>query len=227
MNRLNLQNICYGNILENISLEFNSNTIHAILGPNGTGKSTLFKIIMGILKPSSGQVILNGAAICDQILEQRVKSGIAYLPQGNSIFTGLTVHENLLVASQTLHNDNNLLEKVISDFGLTGIINKKGKELSGGQTRRVEIARCMLLKPNFLLLDEPFAGIDPITIKEIEQILKAIKAIDTCVIITDHQAEKTIQMSDITTIMANGSALITGKSDLVGQDDRVKKIYLG
>lgn len=227
MQTLLLKGLSYLNVIEDINLEFTSGKIHAILGPNGAGKSTLFKNIVGILQANSGEIRYNSLLINKLSIEQRVNTGIAYLPQGKSIFQGLTIRENLYIAQEKVKCNNEHFQQVIDNFELSSILNTRGDKLSGGQRRRAEIARCMILQPSFLLLDEPFAGIDPKTIGQIQKILANIADKGTGIIITDHQAEKTIDMAHKVTILSKGTVLVTGLPTEIKNNRQVLELYLG
>lgn len=211
------------NIINQLELKLYSNQISAILGPNGTGKSTLFKIVMGVIPSKTTDVKINKTNISLKSVHERVKLGLAYLPQDKSIFRKMSVKENLLSAN----NDPKVLESVIQNFQLSNIINRYGNQLSGGQTRKVELARCMMLKPKFMLLDEPFAGIDPKTIEELKSVLCLIHKENVGLIITDHQAEKTMEIADKIFILNNGKLLASGTKEEITQNPFVRKIYLG
>ena len=212
-------------IINELELEIFNDKITAILGPNGTGKSTLFKSIIGQIKAKTGSIKINDTDINKLPIEARIKQGLAYLPQKTSIFRELTVQQNLFAAAEKMQSGN--IQKVMYEFNIHKLANKKGKQLSGGQTRIVEIARCMMLAPKFLLLDEPFAGIDPKTINLIKQILITIKNRGVGVVITDHQAEKTINMSDDNIILHKGKIMARGSSQEILKNKQVKDIYLG
>lgn len=229
MNQLRLEN-CHvvfkdNHIINDISFTICSNKITAILGPNGTGKSTLFKTIIGQCKLTKGKILLNNVDISSHKLNARIELGIGYLPQLPSIFRQLTVLENLEIVKQRLPSAN--LENIIHDFKISSILNKLGSNLSGGQRRIVEIARCIAMQPKFILLDEPYAGIDPKTIHLINSILIKIREKNIGIIISDHQAEKTINIADHTIILCAGKLLAEGNAEEILSDKEVLKHYLG
>lgn len=229
MHKLKLIECCVdiqrNKIINNLSMVLASNKINAILGPNGTGKSTLFKSIIGQQNLTRGKILLDEMDITKFSLDQRIQSGLSYLPQNPSIFRQLTVKENLEIIQQRFTECQ--LEEIIEEFQLSKILAKKGHELSGGQRRIVEIARCISMQPKFVLLDEPYAGIDPKTINTINEILKKIAKNNIGIIITDHQAEKTINIADHTIILKSGSVLAEGTSETILRDQNVLKYYLG
>ena len=235
-NTLNTHNISrqYGErmIVDSVSVELKSGEIVGLLGPNGAGKTTTFYMSVGLLKPLAGHIELNGTKITKLPLYKRARLGIGYLPQNSSTFKKLTVSDNLIAIMQVWglprKERSALLEHLLDQFGLVPVRNTLGGSLSGGERRRLEIARTLIIKPKFLLLDEPFAGIDPVTVHEIKILIK--KLVDEQkigVLITDHNVRETLSLCDRSYILANGKVLIEGKSDDIASNEIVKRIYLG
>jgi len=218
-------------IIHDISLKVYSREIVGLLGPNGAGKSTSFYMICGITDVTSGKVYLNGEDITQLPLSERAKRGIGYLPQESSIFKDLTVEENLLIAGKAMKLDNNLISKRMEDllslFNIEPIRKRYGIQLSGGERRRVEIARALVAQPKFLLLDEPFAGVDPISVEDIQGIIRQLIDLDMGVLITDHNVRETLGICDRAYVMKSGEMLATGTSEDIMNDKNVRKYYLG
>ena len=216
--------------LNNINIQFENKKINGLLGPNGSGKTTLFNIISGFLKPDSGSIYLDDINLSDISLSKRSKLGISYLPQEASIFRDLSVYENILSIAQLFHDKKKSIDvtnKLIDQFSLKGFIKTKGRFLSGGERRRTEIARALASKPSFILLDEPFAGIDPIAIEEVKHTILFLKEIQVGVIITDHNVREALNIVDYSYIIYNGEIIKSGSPDEITSDKFVKKIYLG
>jgi lipopolysaccharide export system ATP-binding protein len=218
-------------IIHDISLKVYSREIVGLLGPNGAGKSTSFYMICGITDVSSGKVYLNGEDITQLPLSERAKKGIGYLPQESSIFKDLTVEENLLMAAKAMKLDKELtrtrIENLLNLFNIEPIRKRYGIQLSGGERRRVEIARALVAQPKFLLLDEPFAGVDPISVEDIQDIIKQLIELDMGVLITDHNVRETLGICDRAFVMRNGEMLATGTSEEIMNNQSVRKYYLG
>ena len=218
-------------IIHDISLKVYSREIVGLLGPNGAGKSTSFYMICGITDVTSGKVYLNGEDITQLPLSERAKRGIGYLPQESSIFKDLTVEENLLIAGKAMKLDNNLISKRMEDllslFNIEPIRKRYGIQLSGGERRRVEIARALVAQPKFLLLDEPFAGVDPISVEDIQGIIRQLIDLDMGVLITDHNVRETLGICDRAYVMRSGEMLASGTSEDIMNDKSVRKYYLG
>ena len=219
-------------IINNVSITVAQNEIIGILGPNGAGKSTTFHVIAGLTKCDSGKVLLNGTDITTKRLPKRAKLGVAYLPQDSSIFRGLSVRDNIyavLELQTNLSKDEKLarVEEILSQFQLGKIRNTLGAFVSGGERRRVEVARALAISPKFILLDEPFAGIDPVSISEIKQIIIDIKNNNIGVIITDHNVRETLKICDRADIMHNGKIIQSGTAKQILENDKIKEIYLG
>ena len=216
--------------LNNVNIEFKSNKINGLLGPNGSGKTTLFNIVAGFLSPDIGQILLDENILNDKSLSIRTKLGISYLPQEASIFRDLSVYDNIFSIAELFHNKLetiNITESLIRQFTLGNFQNTKGKLLSGGERRRTEIARALASNPKFLLLDEPFAGIDPIAIEEVKSTISLLKKMNIGIIITDHNVKEALSVVDFGYIIYNGEIIKSGSPSEITSDKFVKKIYLG
>ena len=216
--------------LNNVSIEFNSNKIHGLLGPNGSGKTTLFNIVAGFLSPDAGDILLDGNNLKNKSLNQRTKLGISYLPQEASIFRDLSVYDNIFSIAELFHNKSNSIKittNLIKQFSLNNFQKTKGKLLSGGERRRTEIARALASSPKFLLLDEPFAGIDPIAIEEVKSTIALLKKMKIGIIITDHNVKEALSIVEFGYIIYNGEIIKSGSPKEITTDEFVKKIYLG
>jgi len=218
-------------IIHDVSVVVKSKEIVGLLGPNGAGKSTSFYMICGITDVSGGNVYLDDKDITNLPLSARAKLGIGYLPQESSIFKDLTVEENLYIASEAMKLDSKLAKKRIEDllslFNIEPIRKRYGIQLSGGERRRVEIARALVAQPKFLLLDEPFAGVDPISVEDIQEIIKQLILLDMGVLITDHNVRETLGICDRAYVMKSGEMLASGTSEEIMNDKNVRKYYLG
>ena len=218
-------------IVHDISLTVKSKEIVGLLGPNGAGKTTSFYMVCGLTNATEGQVILDGEDVTKLPLSARAKLGIGYLPQESSIFKDLTVEENLQIAAEALKLDEDLankrIEKLLEIFNIEPIRARLGIRLSGGERRRVEIARALVGEPKFLLLDEPFAGVDPIAVIDIQNIIKQLVDLDMGILITDHNVRETLGICDRAYVMRSGEMLATGTSDEIANDENVRKHYLG
>ena len=216
--------------LHNVSIEFNSNKIHGLLGPNGSGKTTLFNIVAGFLSPDVGDILLDGNNLKNKSLNERTKLGISYLPQEASIFRDLSVYDNIFSIAELFHNKSNSIKittNLIKQFSLNNFQKTKGKLLSGGERRRTEIARALASSPKFLLLDEPFAGIDPIAIEEVKSTIALLKKMKIGIIITDHNVKEALSIVEFGYIIYNGEIIKSGSPKEITTDEFVKKIYLG
>jgi len=216
--------------LNNVSIEFNSNKIHGLLGPNGSGKTTLFNIVAGFLSPDAGDILLDGNNLKDKSLNLRTRLGISYLPQEASIFRDLSVYDNIFSIAELFHNKSNSIKittNLIEQFSLNNFQKTKGKLLSGGERRRTEIARALASNPKFLLLDEPFAGIDPIAIEEVKSTIVLLKKMKIGIIITDHNVKEALSIVEFGYIIYNGEIIKSGSPKEITTDEFVKKIYLG
>ena len=216
--------------LHKINIEFRSNRINGLLGPNGSGKTTLFNIIAGFQAPDLGTVFLDEFNLNDKSLSLRTKLGISYLPQEASIFRDLSVYDNIISIAELFHNKEvsiKITKNLIQQFSLNNFQNTKGKLLSGGERRRTEIARALASTPKFLLLDEPFAGIDPIAIEEVKNTISLLKKMNVGMIITDHNVKEALSIVDFGYIIYNGQIIKSGSPKDIISDKLVKKIYLG
>ena len=218
-------------IVSGISFEVNAGDIYGLLGPNGAGKTTTFYIIAGLLSSDRGQIILSGEDISAIPMHQRSKRGIKYLPQEPSIFQNLSVYENLYgLAELSFDNKRDIeifIDNSMEEFNLSKISDLKGRQLSGGQRRKVEIARTLAADPKFILLDEPFAGIDPLAIEDIKDILSKLAKQNIGILITDHNVRETLEICHKAAIINNGEIIAEGnKSELIS-NEKVKKAYLG
>jgi lipopolysaccharide export system ATP-binding protein len=202
-----------------------------LLWPNGAGKTTTFYIIVGLTDPDAGQVLLDGVDITHLPMYLRARNGISYLPQEPSIFRKLTVEENLMAVLETLplsaHQRRERVEELVEELGLQQVRRSAGYLLSGGERRRVEIARSLVISPAFMLLDEPFSGIDPLTVLDIQKIIVQLKESGIGVLVTDHNVRETLRVTDRAYIINNGQIFRAGTPEELGNDAEVKKIYLG
>ena len=216
--------------LNNVNIEFNSNKVNGLLGPNGSGKTTLFNIIAGFLSPDIWKILLDDHILNEKSLSLRAKLGISYLPQEASIFRDLSVYDNIFSIAELFHNKDNsikITENLIKQFSLNNFQKTKGKLLSGGERRRTEIARALASNPKFLLLDEPFAGIDPIAIEEVKSTISLLKKLNIGMIITDHNVKEALSIVEFGYIIYNGEIIKSGSPKDIISDKFVKKIYLG
>ena len=216
--------------LNKINIEFNNNRINGLLGPNGSGKTTLFNIIAGFLSPDVGKIVLDGQNLTNKSLSLSSKLGISYLPQEPTIFRDLNVYDNIFSIAELFHNKDisiKITNDLIKQFSLNNFKKTKGKLLSGGERRRTEIARALASSPKFLLLDEPFAGIDPIAIEEVKSTISLLKKMDIGIIITDHNVKEALSIVDFGYIIYNGEIIKSGSPKQIISDNFVKKIYLG
>ncbi|MEI6097032.1 MAG: LPS export ABC transporter ATP-binding protein [Alphaproteobacteria bacterium] len=218
-------------VLRDVSLDLQRGEVVALLGPNGSGKTTCFYTIAGLVGPDGGQVMLDGRDVTGLPMYRRARLGIGYLPQEVSIFRGLSVEDNILavleIAEPDGHKRREKLEELLSEFSITHIRQAQALALSGGERRRVEIARCLAVDPKFLLLDEPFAGVDPIAVEEIRHLVRALKTRGIGVLITDHNVRETLEIVDRAYILADGKILMTGTADEIVRDETVRRVYLG
>ena len=219
-------------VIHNVSLEVNSGEIVGLLGPNGAGKTTTFYMIVGLVKSDEGSIHINDEDITLEPIHKRFEQGISYLPQEPSVFRDMTAKDNIeaiLEVDKSLSKTekSDILEHLVDKFDLSKFINTKGIQLSGGERRRVEIARALALKPKFLLLDEPFAGIDPISVLDIQKIIKVLAKEDIGILITDHNVRETLKICDKSYVINSGKVLASGKSKDLVKNEIVKKVYLG
>lgn len=218
-------------VVDRLSLKVNQGEIVGLLGPNGAGKTTTFHLIVGLIKPDQGKIFLGEEDITHLPTYQRAKKGIAYLPQRPSVFQKLTVKDNLLAILQTLNFSLGEQEEranyLLSELGISHLAKQKAYLLSGGERRRVEIARALVTSPYFILLDEPFAGIDPITVSDLQTIISKLKNKNIGILLTDHSVRETLQITDFSYIVYQGKILIAGKGDELTQDKKAREIFLG
>lgn len=218
-------------VVQDVSLEVAPGEIVGLLGPNGAGKTTTFYMVVGVVPPDSGRVFLGAEEITELPMYLRAQRGISYLPQEPSVFRKLSVEDNLRAVFETLdlpHGEQERrISQLITDFGLDRVARTAGYALSGGERRRVEIARALVLSPWYILLDEPFAGIDPIAVLDIQSIVRHLKTMGIGVLITDHNVRETLKITDRAYIINNGEILRTGTPQELSRDPQVKKVYLG
>jgi len=218
-------------VVNEISINVHQGEIVGLLGPNGAGKTTTFYMVVGFIKPSDGKVFLDDEEITHLAMYKRARKGIGYLPQEPSVFRKLSVEDNLkAVLEMTQLNkqeQKEKLESLIDEFGLEKVRNNMGDSLSGGERRRTEIARALATNPNFILLDEPFAGIDPIAVEDIQSIVAKLKEKNIGILITDHNVQETLSITDRAYLMFEGSILKAGTAEELAADDMVRKVYLG
>ncbi len=228
----NIQKI-YGNrkVVKGISLEVNQGEIVGLLGPNGAGKTTSFYMIVGMVQPNHGQIYLDDQEITDYPMYQRAQNGIGYLAQEASVFRKLSVEDNirsvLQFTGRSKQEENEKLESLIEEFSLGHVRKNRGDLLSGGERRRTEIARCLASDPKFILLDEPFAGVDPIAVEDIQSIVAQLKNRNIGILITDHDVQATLAITDKTYLMYEGGILKEGTPKELADDPTVRKVYLG
>lgn len=218
-------------MVKGVSIEVERGEIVGLLGPNGAGKTTTFYMVVGFVKPSDGRVFLDDQDITDAAMYKRAQLGIGYLPQEPSVFRKLTVEDNLkAVLEMTKKNKKEQkehLESLIDEFGLEKVRKNVGDALSGGERRRTEIARALATDPNFILLDEPFAGIDPIAVEDIQSIVSKLKTKNIGILITDHNVQETLSITDRAYLMFEGNILKAGTAEELAADEMVRKVYLG
>jgi lipopolysaccharide export system ATP-binding protein len=218
-------------VVRGVNLEIASGEIVGLLGPNGAGKTTTFSMVVGLTAPDSGRVLLDGADVTDNPMYVRARKGIGYLPQEPSIFRGLTVEQNITAILETLPLDGTerrvRRRELLAELGLTPLAKAPAYTLSGGERRRVEITRALVISPKFILLDEPFAGIDPIAVTDIQKIIFHLKERGIGVLITDHNVRETLRITDRAYIVHDGVIFRSGTPDGLAADEEVKRIYLG
>ena len=218
-------------VLHDVSLSVSRGEVVGLLGPNGAGKTTCFYSVMGLVKPDAGRIMLDGQDITSLPMYRRAILGLGYLPQETSIFRGLTVEQNILAVLEVAEPDKKArrerLEQLLGEFGLTGLRSSAAMALSGGERRRCEIARALAADPSIMLLDEPFAGIDPISIADIRDLVKDLKRRDIGVLITDHNVRETLDIVDRACIIYDGQVLFQGTPEALVADQDVRRLYLG
>ena len=233
--KLRAENIVkiYGNkrVVKGVSVEVNKGEIVGLLGPNGAGKTTSFYMIVGLIKPNEGKVFLDGQDISSLPMYKRAQMGIGYLSQEASIFRKMTVEDNLLAVLEmtklSKEQQKQKCEDLLNEFGLQKIRKNMGGLLSGGERRRTEIARCLATNPSFILLDEPFAGVDPIAVEDIQKIVYDLKKRNIGILITDHNVHETLSITDRAYLLYEGKILKSGTSEELVSDEMVRKLYLG
>lgn len=218
-------------VVNEVSVQVQQGEIVGLLGPNGAGKTTSFYIIVGLIKPFSGDVYLDDLDITKEPMYRRAQRGIGYLAQEPSVFRKLSVEDNIRAILEftplTKTQQKERLENLLDEFGLQQVRKNQGIQLSGGERRRTEIARCLAVDPKFILLDEPFAGIDPIAVEDIQNIVRKLKDKNIGVLITDHNVHETLTITDRSYLLFEGSILMAGTSQELAQDPHVRKVYLG
>ncbi|GGE16435.1 ABC transporter ATP-binding protein [Psychroflexus salis] len=218
-------------VVKGVSLEVNQGEIVGLLGPNGAGKTTSFYMIVGLVKPTRGSIHLNETQITKFPMYKRAQNGIGYLAQEASIFRKLSIEENIMSVLELTKLSKKerqfKMESLIEEFGLGHIRNNRGDLLSGGERRRTEIARALATDPNFILLDEPFAGVDPVAVEDIQKIVAQLKDKNIGILITDHNVQETLAITDRTYLMFEGKILKHGKPEELAEDEMVRKVYLG
>ena len=233
--KLSAEKLCkkYGDFwaVREVDLEVNKGEIVGLLGPNGAGKTTTFYMITGMIKPTEGSIYLDGMDITRKAMYQRSRFGIGYLPQDDSIFRKLTVEDNLRLvlemSSFTKEEQKNKIDRLLSDLSIEHIRKSNGGNLSGGERRRVEIARTLAMDPDFILLDEPFAGVDPIAVEDIQSIVSSLKQKNIGVLITDHNVRETLSITDRSYLLFDGKILKSGTSEFLANDEEARRLYLG
>jgi lipopolysaccharide export system ATP-binding protein len=218
-------------VVDNVSIKVQPGEVVGLLGPNGAGKTTSFYCIVGLILPDSGQVLLGDQDITPLPMYQRARRGISYLPQEASVFRKLSVEDNLMAILETLplsrRDRRDRANRLITDLGLETVRNSKGYMLSGGERRRVEIARSLVIEPSYLLLDEPFSGIDPIQVLELQKIIFDLKRSGIGILVTDHNVRETLAVTDRAYIINEGRIFRSGTPDQLGNDPEVRRVYLG
>jgi len=218
-------------VVDDVTVFVQQGEVVGLLGPNGAGKTTSFYIIVGLITPDSGRVLLDGKDITSLPMYQRARLGISYLPQEASVFRKLTVEENLMAILETLpmrsRERSETMERLIDELGLEQVRRSRGYMLSGGERRRVEIARSLVINPSFLLLDEPFSGIDPIQVLELQRIIFDLKRAGIGILVTDHNVSETLVVTDRAYIMDRGRIFRAGSPEALARDPEVRRVYLG
>lgn len=218
-------------VVDGVSIEVNQGEIVGLLGPNGAGKTTTFYMVVGFVKPNEGKVTLDDVEITDLPMYKRAQNGIGYLPQEPSVFRKLTVEDNIMAVLEmtdlSKDEQKNKLEELISEFSLEKVRKSRGDTLSGGERRRTEIARALATSPKFILLDEPFAGIDPIAVEDIQYIVAKLKTKNIGILITDHNVQETLSITDRAYLMFEGKILKAGTAEELAADEMVRRVYLG
>ena len=219
-------------VVRDVSLTIDQGEIVGLLGPNGAGKTTCFYMIVGLIQADSGNVTLQGSDVTELAIHERARHGLSYLPQDSSIFRTLTVEENILSILQTRSElssaeRDSKLEKLLEEFNITHIRKNKGMSLSGGERRRTEIARTLATDPKFILLDEPFAGVDPISVSDIKAIIQQLKDRGIGILLTDHNVRETLDICEKAYIVSEGQLIAEGDAETILGNDKVRQVYLG
>lgn len=218
-------------VVNDVSVEVKQGEIVGLLGPNGAGKTTTFYMIVGLVRPNEGQVLLDGKDITSLPMYKRAQAGLGYLAQEPSVFRKLTVEQNILAVLEmtklSKQEQKEKMESLLEEFSLTHVRKNQGRVLSGGERRRTEIARALSVDPNFVLLDEPFAGVDPIAVEEIQTIVAKLKDRNIGILITDHNVQETLSITDRAYLMFEGKLLKAGTAEELAADEQVRKVYLG
>lgn len=218
-------------VVKGVSIEVNQGEIVGLLGPNGAGKTTTFYMIVGLIRPNEGKIFLEGKDITREPVYKRARKGVGYLAQEASVFRKMSVEDNLRavleMTNMSKHDQKAKVEKLLKEFGLTKIRKSQGIQLSGGERRRTEIARALAIDPKFILLDEPFAGVDPIAVEDIQQIVTHLKERNIGVLITDHNVQETLSITDRAYLLFEGNILKSGSSEELATDEQVRRVYLG
>ena len=219
-------------VVNNVDISVSRNEIVGLLGPNGAGKTTTFYMITGMIKPTKGDIFLDNNNITLDPMYKRARKGVGYLAQEPSIFSKLTVENNLKLVLEmrkdlSKEEQNEKLDSLLDDFSVSALRQSKGGTLSGGERRRVEIARSLCMDPDFILLDEPFAGVDPIAVEEIQSIVNSLKERNIGVLITDHNVRETLSITDRSYLLFNGQILKSGTSEFLANDEEARRLYLG
>jgi lipopolysaccharide export system ATP-binding protein len=233
--KLQTQKLCKAfkgrKVVIDVSLEIDNGKVVGLLGPNGAGKTTTFYMMVGLIRPDGGTVLLDGADLARRAIYQRARMGIGYLPQEPSVFRKLTVEENLLVVLDNLRISGQekrvKIERTLADLGIERLVKSKAFTLSGGERRRLEIARALILEPKFLLLDEPYAGIDPLAVQEIQGIIKGLRERGIGIIITDHNVRETLSTCDEAYLIKDGNIWMHGAPKEIVENDAARRFYLG
>lgn len=218
-------------VVDDVSINVTQGEVVGLLGPNGAGKTTTFYMMVGLVRPNAGEIFLNDQNLTHEPMYKRARMGIGYLAQEASVFRNLTVRENLESVLQFLSIPQKEIDikvdKLIEEFGLHKVVNSKGYSLSGGERRRTEIARALVTDPKFILLDEPFAGVDPIAVEDIQQIVSGLRHQNIGILITDHNVHETLAITDRAYLMFEGKILMEGSADVLAEDEKAKQLYLG
>jgi len=218
-------------VVKNVNIEVNRGEIVGLLGPNGAGKTTTFYMIVGLIKPNQGEIYIDNDKITDEPVFVRAKRGVGYLAQEASVFRKLSVQDNIMSVMEMANYDKEYrkekLEALLHEFGLQHIRKNLGIQLSGGERRRTEIARALAINPNFILLDEPFAGVDPIAVQDIQEIVHKLKEKNIGILITDHNVHETLSITDRAYLLFNGEILKSGTAEELSEDEQVRRVYLG